>query len=186
MGRIGRFVDARQRRRDATPSWLARDRLAHELMYLSRGNPVIYYGDEQGFTGDGGDQLARQDMFPSRVPEYLDDDLIGTDATHAQDNFDPRHPLLPVDRRGSRRSTRPPPGAARRRPAAPLRRAGAAAGVYAFSRIDRREQREYVVALNNAETAKTRGDPDLRRAAPLRRGSTATGRVGCAPTATGG
>ena len=46
---------------------LARDRLAHELMYLSRGNPVIYYGDEQGFTGDGGDQDARQDMFPSQV-----------------------------------------------------------------------------------------------------------------------
>ena len=35
----------------ATPSWLARDKLAHELMYFSRGNPVVYYGDEQGFTG---------------------------------------------------------------------------------------------------------------------------------------
>ena len=46
---------------------VARDRLAHELMYLSRGNPVVYYGDEQGFTGDGGDQDARQDMFASRV-----------------------------------------------------------------------------------------------------------------------
>ncbi len=38
-----------------------------QLMYLSRGNPVVYYGDEQGFTGDGGDQDARQDMFPSQV-----------------------------------------------------------------------------------------------------------------------
>ena len=62
-------------------------------MYFSRGNPVIYYGDEQGFTGDGGDQLARQDMFPSRVAEYNDDDLIGTDATTAQANFNRRHPL---------------------------------------------------------------------------------------------
>ena len=54
---------------------LARDRLAHELMYFSRGNPVVYYGDEQGFTGAGGDQDARQDMFPSQSPQYnnLDD-----------------------------------------------------------------------------------------------------------------
>ena len=36
-------------------------------MYFSRGNPVVYYGDEQGFTGSGGDQDARQDMFPSQV-----------------------------------------------------------------------------------------------------------------------
>ncbi len=47
-------------------------------MYLSRGNPVIYYGDEQGFTGTGGDQVARQTLFASQVPEYLDDDLLGT------------------------------------------------------------------------------------------------------------
>ena len=46
--------------------WLARDRLAHELMYFSRGNPVIYYGDEQGFTGAGGDQVARQTCSPAR------------------------------------------------------------------------------------------------------------------------
>ena len=58
-------------------------------MYLSRGNPVVYYGDEQGFTGDGGDQDARQTMFASQVPDYLDDDLIGTDATHAQRQLRP-------------------------------------------------------------------------------------------------
>ena len=67
MGRIGNFIrGANSGAGDAEV--LARDRLAHELMYLSRGNPVIYYGDEQGFVGDGGDQLARQDMFPSQVP----------------------------------------------------------------------------------------------------------------------
>src|SRR4030095_13104141 len=68
-------------------------RLAHELINFSRANPVVYYGDEQGFTGSGGDQVARQTMFASRVPSYLDDDLLGTDATHAQDNFVPSHPL---------------------------------------------------------------------------------------------
>lgn len=45
---------------------------------------MVHYGDEQGFTGTGGDQLARQTMFASRVPEYLDDDLLGTSSTHAR------------------------------------------------------------------------------------------------------
>ena len=49
---------------------LARDKLAHQLMYLSRGNPVVYFGDEQGFTGAGNDQAARQDMFESQDLEY--------------------------------------------------------------------------------------------------------------------
>ena len=77
MGRIGHFI--RRANSGATDDEvLARDRLAHELMYFSRGNPVVYYGDEQGFVGDGGDQDARQDMFPSQVATYNDDDNIGT------------------------------------------------------------------------------------------------------------
>ena len=35
-----------------------------------RGVPVIYYGDEQGFVGRGGDQASRQDMFASQVASY--------------------------------------------------------------------------------------------------------------------
>jgi len=72
---------------------LRRSVLAHALMLFSRGVPVIYYGDEQGFTGDGGDQDAREDMFQSQVASYNDNRLIGTDATTADDNFDPGHPL---------------------------------------------------------------------------------------------
>ena len=92
MGRIGFFV--KDDNEGATEDeLLARDRLAHELMYFSRGNPVVYYGDEQGFTGTGGDQVARQTMFASQVPDYLDDDLLGTDSSHAEANFNPVHPL---------------------------------------------------------------------------------------------
>ncbi|WP_229068910.1 alpha-amylase family glycosyl hydrolase [Actinoplanes sp. DH11] len=151
MGRIGGFVVADNPGADDTER-LARDRLAHELMYFSRGNPVVYYGDEQGFTGPGGDQDARQTMFASRVPDYLDDDLLGTDATHASDNFTATHPLY----RGIRdlaALTRAHP--ALRDGAHQHRYADDAAGVYAFSRIDREQQREYVVALNNSETAAT-------------------------------
>jgi glycosidase len=155
MGRIGRFITQANPGADDAER-LRRDRLAHELMYFSRGNPVIYYGDEQGFVGDGGDQDARQDMFPSRVLSYNDDDLIGTDATTAASNFDPRHPLY----RGIGRLaavTRAHP--ALRDGAHQHRYASDGPGIYAFSRIDRREQREYVVALNNAEQAQTAAIP---------------------------
>lgn len=155
MGRIGSFIKADNP--DAGDAeWVARDRLAHELMYLSRGNPVIYYGDEQGFTGPGGDQDARQTMFASRVPEYLDDDLLGTDATHAQGNFVTSHPVY--------RSIAALAGLTRSHPtlrdgAQQHRYAAAAAGVYAFSRIDRADQREYVVALNNSEQPQSAAVP---------------------------
>jgi alpha-amylase len=165
MGRIGRFVSvANPGASDA--ELLARDRLAHELMYFSRGNPVVYYGDEQGFTGDGGDQLARQDMFPSRVPEYNDDDLIGTDATTAVSNFDPQHPLYRAIGRLADLTRRHP---ALRDGAHQHRLSSASAGVYAFSRLDRREQREYVVALNNAEEPKTTAIPTYVARGELRR-----------------
>jgi glycosidase len=151
MGRFGRFVQV------ANPGasdseLLARDRLGHELMYLSRGNPVVYYGDEQGFTGDGGDQLARQDMFPSRVAEYNDDDLLGTDATTAQSNFDRRHPLY---RRIARLARVTSVNPALRDGSQQDRWSAEGAGIYAFSRIARLQRREYVVALNNSEQAKT-------------------------------
>lgn len=72
---------------------LARSKLSHALMYFSRGVPVVYYGDEQGFTGDGGDVDSRENMDPSLVESYNDNDLIGTDKTTADNNFDQSHPL---------------------------------------------------------------------------------------------
>jgi len=70
---------------------IQRNLLAHAMMYFSRGVPVIYYGDEQGFVGDGGDQASRQDMMPSKVTSYNDDDLLATNLTTTDDNFDTSH-----------------------------------------------------------------------------------------------
>src|SRR5215217_3437544 len=88
-GRIGMFV--RNANLGASEAeLLRRDELAHELMYLSRGNPVVYYGDEQGFTGAGGDQDARQDMFPSQSPQYnnlSDPGVAGDDGAGKNDNI---------------------------------------------------------------------------------------------------
>ena len=41
---------------------LARDLLGHSLLYLLRGAPAVYYGDEVGMVGRGGDKAARQDL----------------------------------------------------------------------------------------------------------------------------
>ncbi|MFI7497382.1 pullulanase-type alpha-1,6-glucosidase [Streptomyces sp. NPDC049687] len=150
MGRIGSFLN--QDNPKATDAeLLKKDRLANELMFLSRGNPVVYYGDEQGFTGAGGDKDARQTMFASQVADYLDDDEIGTDRTHASDAYDTSAPLY-----------RQIAALAKLRKANPAltdgvqteRYAADGAGVYAFSRTGS-DQTEYVVALNNADTART-------------------------------
>jgi glycosidase len=92
----GHFAYAIRRARPDADSdeVLRRDLLGQAMLLTLRGAPVIYYGDEQGFAGHpGGDQAARQDMFPSRVASYNDESLVGTTATTAQSNFDPNHPL---------------------------------------------------------------------------------------------
>jgi glycosidase len=65
--------------------------LAHAMTYFMRGVPIVYYGDEQGFVGDGGDKDSRQDMMPSFVDSYNDDDLLANIKTTAADNFDTTH-----------------------------------------------------------------------------------------------
>ena len=161
-GRIGMFI------RNANPGateaeLLQRDELAHALMYFSRGNPVIYYGDEQGFTGQGGDQAARQDMFPSQDLEYDNqgddagqNDNIGSNETPMDDNFDEGHPLYREIADLAAVTKRYP---ALRNGAQQDRFSSTGAGVYAFSRINRAHRREFVVALNNAETSSSASVP---------------------------
>ncbi len=92
MGRFAFFV--RQALPDASDDEvLRRVILGHALMFLSRGVPTLYYGDEQGLAGDGGDQDARQTLFASRVASYNDDRLVGSTATTARANFGARGPL---------------------------------------------------------------------------------------------
>ncbi|WJK38360.1 pullulanase-type alpha-1,6-glucosidase [Solwaraspora sp. WMMA2056] len=147
MGRIGTFIADGG---TDPASHLRRDLLAHELMFLTRGQPVIYSGDEQGFTGAGGDKDSRQTMFASQVADYLDDDLLGTDRTHADDQFDRRHPLYRgVAALGKLRAAHP----ALRDGIQVTRYAADGPGVFAFSRIDPADRVEYVVAVNNATTA---------------------------------
>jgi glycosidase len=152
MGRIGYFLQRLDQVGASDDELLARSRLAHALMFFARGQPVVYYGDEQGFTGDGGDKDAREDMFANAVPVYEDNDLIGTDETTSDDNFDRGHPLYQAISEYARIYDRHP---ALRSGAQIHRYSDDGPGVYAFSRIHRDERIEYVVALNNSESAAT-------------------------------
>lgn len=152
MGRFGTFL--RQDRPQAGEAeLLSRYRLANELMFLSRGNPVVYYGDEQGFTGAGGDKDARQSLFASRTADYLDDDQLGTDRTHASDAYDPAHPLYRQIAALSRLTKAHPA----LRDGVQTERAATGGGdsVYAFTRTDAYSRAEYLVAVNNADAPRT-------------------------------
>lgn len=92
MGRFAHFVRKAEPEASADEA-LKRVKLGHAMMFFLRGAPVIYYGDEQGFVGDGGDQDAREDMFESAVAIYNDNILIGSKATTADENFNTKHPL---------------------------------------------------------------------------------------------
>ncbi|SBT44116.1 pullulanase-type alpha-1,6-glucosidase [Micromonospora auratinigra] len=149
MGRIGSFIAATG---GDDAAQLKRDELAHQLMFLTRGQPVVYSGDEQGFTGPGGDKDARQDMFASKTADYLDDDLIGTTRTHAVDQYDPTHPLYrTIAELGKLRQAHP----ALRDGVQVTRYAADGPGVFAFSRVLPSERVEYVAAVNNAGTPQT-------------------------------
>ncbi len=151
MGRFGWMLQEDNPTADDA-ELLARDQLAHALMFLSRGAPVVYYGDEQGFTGAGGDQDARQTMFATDIAKYADDDLIGTGATAAEDNFDTSHALYGSIAELSALIADHP---ALRDGAQVTRHAEDGEGVFAFSRMDRDDRVEYVVALNNADEPRT-------------------------------
>jgi glycosidase len=141
MGRVGRFVSGS----------LSRDEFAHALMYTLRGQPVVYYGDEQGFVGDGGDQDARQDMFASQVASYNDDPMIGG-PTGSMDRYNPNATMYRyIAALSALRKANP----ALADGAQTTRFASDSAGIFAVSRVDRSQGLEYLVVANNATTAKT-------------------------------
>ncbi len=147
MGRIGYFLKN-------TDDALARNLLAHDLMFLGRGQPVVYYGDEQGFAGadPGNDKSARQSLFASQVAEYQNQPLLTGETAGAVDRYDTAAPVYEhIAALSQLRQDHP----ALTTGAQIERYADNGAGVYAFSRVDRDEKTEYLVALNNTTADKT-------------------------------
>jgi glycosidase len=145
-GRFGYFV------RKAWPlaaedEVLRRVTLGYAMLMTLRGVPVIYYGDEQGFAGTGGDQDAREDMFASRTASYTAEKLIGTQATTAQGSFDTGRPLykaiaeLAALRRGN---------AALREGEQVVRAYARAPGIFAVSRLNAKGGTEVLMAFNTS------------------------------------
>jgi glycosidase len=146
LGRFARFV------REANPNasddeQLARVKLGHAMLMFLRGVPVIYYGDEQGFAGDGHDQDARETLFASRVASYNDNRLVGTTRTTATDNYNTDHPLYRAFGDMARvRSANP----VLRRGVQTVRSYGSKPGLFAVSRTI--GNTEAIVAFNTSAT----------------------------------
>ena len=148
-GRFAYFL--RQENPGASPAQIAElVKLGHGLLLLSRGQPVIYYGDEQGMIGRGGnDMQAREDMFAAQAPDFKNAPLLGTTRTGADNKFDEHHPFYQLFARlGALRAAHPA-----LRTGAMLPRPTRDSGLFAFSRIERTELVEYLVVLNNSRTA---------------------------------
>jgi alpha-amylase len=123
--------------------------LGHGLLLLARGQPVIYYGDEQGMIGRGGnDMQARESMFAATAPDFRTATLLGTTRTGADDKFDPQHPFYRlISRLGALRAQH-----AALRTGAMLLRPTGHQDILAFSRIERSEHVEYLAVFNNSRT----------------------------------
>ena len=143
MGRVGMMLQGKGYSGSELSS---RVQLANSLMFLTRGQPVVYYGDEQGFIGKGGDKDAREDMFATQVAQYAAEPLVGGGTMGTAAHFNTSSPLY-------QQIT----GLEALRAAHPAladgpqihRYASDAAGIYAFSRLDRATGIEYVVVANN-------------------------------------
>jgi glycosidase len=150
LGRIGYFLtnDLGSASEDEL---LARDILAHAVLFFTRGIPAIYYGDEQGFTGNGSDVAAREDMFGSKVPAYAQEKRIGGGDGSAS-AFREDHPLFRAIREMIAVRKQNP---ALQRGIQIVRYADEKPGVFAVSRIDREGREEMLAVFNNsAETNK--------------------------------
>jgi glycosidase len=158
---------------------LKRTELAHAMLLLLRGVPTIYSGDEQGFVGDGNDQDAREDMFPSKVAVYNDNRLLGTTRTTADANFDRDHPLYRAIGKLARLRDDYP---ALRRGKQLIRTYAEKPGIFAVSRIDAATGRELLIAFNTAATP-FRGQVEVDSA--TRRFIALHGRCPSAPAAPG-
>ena len=126
---------------------LKRTELAYAMLFLLRGVPVIYYGDEQGFAGLGDDMASRGDMFPSQVASYNATPLIGTRATTAASSFHTDHPLY---RRIAELAHLRTAQSALRRGRQVTRSDSEHPGLFAVSRFDPDTGAEILVAFNTS------------------------------------
>ena len=122
--------------------------LGYDLLYLLRGAPVVMYGDEVGMIGSGGDQQARQDMFPTQVTDWQTQPRVGSPPIGTGSSFDVTNNPLEGEMKQL----------AALREQYPVLATGwtvpryAKGGVLVVSRIDPATRTEYVEGFNNGNS----------------------------------
>jgi glycosidase len=154
MGRVAALI--RNRSGGASgDTLLKRVLLAHDVLYLLRGAPVVYYGDEVGMMGSGGDKAARQDMFPTEVSEWRSEPRVGSAPIGTGSSFTQvDHPVAAHLRLLARLRAENP---ALSTGATIVRTAGR--NVLAVSRLEATDRREYLAVFNAGTSAATIGLP---------------------------
>jgi glycosidase len=146
MGRAAFLIDSKKI--NPSSQLLQRVKLAHSLLYLSRGIPVVYYGDEVGMTGsgNGNDQRARQDMFATKVSMWKSEKRVGGKAVGDSDSFSQaENPISTYLRQlASLRSKFPALANGQ------MQIRYAKGPVFAFSKRAKGNSTEFVVILNNS------------------------------------
>jgi glycosidase len=146
MGRVAFLINAK--RVNPQSQLLARVKLAHVLLYLSRGIPTVYYGDEVGMTGseNGNDQRARQDMFPTQVEMWKNEPRVGSKPVKDGDSFSEKsHPISDLIKNlGQLRKEHPALANGQ------MQIRYAKGPLFIFSKRAAGENTEYLVALNNS------------------------------------
>ena len=147
MGRAGKIIESK--RINPPSELLPRTLLGHALLYLTRGIPSVYYGDEVGMigTGSGSDQLARQDMFSTKVNIWKTEKRIGSSPIGTGDSFaiSDKHPIaIYLEKLASLRAANP--GLAN----GSMKIRTVKDSLFVISKKDSVENREYLVAFNNS------------------------------------
>ncbi len=176
---MGRAAYQIQSRSQPSPAELLRRVVfGYDLLYLLRGAPVVYYGDEVGMIGSGGDKAAREDMSPTQVPEWKTEPRVGGSPIGNGSSFDVvNHPIeSELKLLSALRDSNP----ALTRGASIVRLAKST--ILVVSRIDLAGRREEVAAFNTGTAAQTvtvqtstasSGWTPLLRGAPVSSGANA-------------
>jgi hypothetical protein len=126
------------------------DLLAHDVMFLTRGIPCVYYGDEVGMIGSGGDKAARQDMFSTRVQEWQEEARVWGDPIGIRNSFNIVTPLtVRLTQLNQLRKDNPALASG------PQLVRSQTGNVLVTSRIDQTNRIEYLVAFNSGKKDQT-------------------------------
>lgn len=144
MGRIGGFIF--NRFPDPAVA-LAKDELAHALLYAIRGIPIVYYGDEFGLIG-GRDKAARQTLFSTQVSEWQTQPRVGASPIGSAAYFNTEHPLQDLIRSLSDLRDKYPG-----LESGPQKVRYAKNATLVFSRLDQESGKELIFLFNSGRSA---------------------------------